>query len=377
MKIIAQYLLLYLVAAVLISCSSGKNMYERGDYYGAVVQAADRLKKNPDHKKSRETIRGAYPMAVSYYLDEVGNAKASNDPFKNSVVMESYLRLNELYDVIRRTPGALKVVNPQSYHNQVREYRQKAAAERYTAGEQRLVTRRREDAIEAYHHFVKANEYSRGYLDVDAKIEEALYFATLKVLVEQVPLPTVNFQLSVEFFQDQVREFLFHYTENRFVRFVDKLDKDMEPDQIIQLRFDDFMVGNTNNFSSTRELSRDSVVVGQVAMQDGKKQNVYGTVKAKFTENRQEILSSGLLTLRILDASTRKVLAHEKLPGEFVWISRWANFQGDERALTKEEMDLTKLKPLPPPGPQNMFVEFCRPIMAQLQMKVRGYYSNI
>ena len=372
------YTLLIIMVGMELSCSSGKKLYKNGDYHSAVMQATDRLRRSPNHKKTRETLRKAYPMAVQYYMGEINNAKSSNAPFKFSRVYETYQRLNSLYDAIRTSPGALSVIpNPKSYHNEVREFRNKAAGERYAAGEDQLRLKSRQGAIEAYHHFVKAQEYAPGYLDVENRINEALEIATLKVLVDQVPMPTVNFQLNVEFFQDQIDRFLFNYNDNNFVRFYSPNDGLKEPDQILEVRFDEFSVGNTNNFSASRQLVKDSVVVGQVTMEDGTKKNVIGQVKAEFTENRKEVLSRGLVTMRVLDGRSGRVLNHQKLPGEFIWVSRWASFKGDERALEKEEIEMTKMKPLPPPPPQDLFVEFCRPILGQFQARVSQYYSNI
>jgi hypothetical protein len=133
----------------------------------------------------------------------------------------------------------------------------------------------------------------------------------------------------------------------------------------------------TNQFEKTEALEKDSIVVGQVEMRDGKKQNVYGTVKAKYTEHRREIISKGMVSMKIIDAYSNTVVLHEKFPGEFVWASVWASFNGDERALTKEQIRLTTQKPLPPPPPQDLFVEFCRPIYAQVQSAVRRFYNSI
>ncbi|MGK7393424.1 MAG: hypothetical protein ACNS62_02585 [Candidatus Cyclobacteriaceae bacterium M3_2C_046] len=372
-------LLISLTFLVCFSCSSGKSAYKRGDYFSAVMQSVDRLRRNDSHKKSRETLRKAYPMAVRYYNSKIENIKNSNEQFKNGIIYDAYQDLNTIHESIIRCPGALRVIaRPQNFNREARQYQQKAADERYQAGELALNRKNRLDAIDAYNHFMFANDYLPGYKDIEDKIDEARYYATLKVLVDQVPVPTVNFQLSVEFFQEQVEEFLSNYAENQFVEFYTPRDRNHpDPDQVLQIRFDDFVVGQTTNYRDSREISKDSVVVGQVTLDNGKKKDVIGSAKATFTENRQEIVSSGLITMRIVDAQTRKVLVHEKFPGEFVWVSRWASYKGDERALDKEQIELSKSRPSSPPSHQNMFIEFCRPIYTQLQSRVRSYYRNI
>jgi hypothetical protein len=287
--------------------------------------------------------------------------------------------LNYMHEAIQKCPGALKVIpNPRDYYAELNRHLGQAAAERYAAGEEALAVGTRDGAKAAYAHFLKASEYSPGYLDTEDKLLESKYMATLKVKVEQIPVPTWQYQVSLQFFQDQVEQFLFNYHNNEFVQFYSAQDESLEnPDQIMILQFDDFVVGQTNNFQKTQELQQDSVVIGQVEVSEGNKMDVYGTVKAKYTENRREVISNGLLSMKIIDAYSNTVALHEKFPGEFVWSTTWANFNGDERALTKEQLNRTTLHPVPPPAPQHLFVEFCKPIYSQIQSKVHNYYRNL
>lgn len=376
-------LLYFLVYSVLLttffSCSSGKKALEQGDYYSSTIQAIERLRKNTTHKKSREVLRQSYPLAKKYYLDRIAIQKTSSNPFKNVEIYNSYLKLNHLYDEIMRSPGALRVApNPSNYTAEARQYRELAAQEYYDAGMHELNLNNRESAKRAYEHFASANQIVTGFKDVNARMNEALDIATLKVVVDQVPVPTVNYQLSVQFFQDQVDKFLFNYDENRYLRFFSPNDQSLQyADQILVVQFDDFTVGNTNNFKATKELTKDSVVVGSVTIREGVERDVYGTVRAEYTEYTKEVVSRGMVSMRILDARTEQVLLHEKFPGEFRWVSKWASFNGDERALTDEKLNYTKLEPVNPPPPQDLFVEFCKPIYSQMTQKIRAYYRNI
>ena len=56
-----QLLVMTLAFFAILSCTSGKKAMERGDYYQSVISAVDRLRKNPDHKKSTETLQISYP----------------------------------------------------------------------------------------------------------------------------------------------------------------------------------------------------------------------------------------------------------------------------------------------------------------------------
>ncbi len=376
-----RYLFLFVLVAILASCSSGKKAYETGDYYDASLKAINRLRQNPDHKKSRETLRVSYPLAVETIELETKNRLASNEPFKYKFVLQGYQRINYLNEEIQRAPGAKSVIrNPVNYSSRIPELKELAAEESYEAGLVALARNTREDAKNAYHMFRDAQDFIPGYRDVAQKLDESLFKATLKVVVDQIPVPT-RYNLSAGFFQDKVQEYLHNqYGGNPFVRFYTPQEAETEElpyvDQYLRIQFDDFVVGETHVLQNTETLSRDSVVVGSVTMEDGSKVNVYNTVKAKLTTWRKEVRSRGLLSLQVFDANSNALITHQKFDGEFVWFSQWGNFNGDERALTEEQIRICQTTEILPPPPQDLFLEFTRPIYNQLVPALDNFYRR-
>src|SRR5687768_18592710 len=94
------HLLFFTLVVILSACSSGKKAYERGDYYGAVSKAVNRLRQNPDHNKSADILREAYPLGVEYFESQAKNEIASNSNFKWKNAIQSYNQLNQLYEQI-------------------------------------------------------------------------------------------------------------------------------------------------------------------------------------------------------------------------------------------------------------------------------------
>ena len=507
--------------AGLFACSSGKSAYERGNYYEAVMNSVNRLRRNADHKKSIESLRNSYPMAVKYYEDQAKFSLSANKPFKWGSVVQSYTYINNMYDEIQRSPGALAVIpNPVNYFDRLQEARQNAAEENYVAGVQALSVGSREKAKEAFGFFENAEKYVPGYKDINSKKEEALWAATLKVVVEPIPIAGRNVALSTEFFNDKISEFVHTAPINQFVRFfsIDEAKSmNLRPDQIIQLSFDDFVVGQVYHYEKEIQMERDSVLValvisgkqvdvsksgagreggnntstrpgqnssggnnngqgnsGQGNKKDGgdeekvtichippgnggkrttlfvpksavsahmahgdklgycddyrgnkgtdgnnKKSGgggglgfnnpspfsqerpvltasleysilehglqaqglvdstkIYQTVKAKYNHHQKVIISKGVVNFRIVDAQNNALLTAEKMPGEFYWVSEWANFNGDERALTPEQLEITRQREATPPPPQDLFIEFTRPIYDQITNKIREFYKR-
>ena len=157
---------------------------------------------------------------MAYYDDQAKTALATNEPFKWSNVVNAYNTINTMYDELRRSPGALRVIpNPVNYYDKLADAKQQAAAERYNAGVAALAINNRDKAKEAYRHFQLVETFVPGYRDVQDMLAAALWAATVKVLVESIPAQTRNISVSADFFNDKVSEFLHNTTINEFVRF--------------------------------------------------------------------------------------------------------------------------------------------------------------
>lgn len=376
-----RHLLLPALAAMIIaSCSSGKKAYERGDYYGSVMKSVQRLRQNPDHSKSMESLRNAYPLAVETLETQAQNEIASNSNFKWKNAIQAYTQINGMYEAIRQCPGCLKVIRaPKNYYSEIGPLKEKAAEESYSAGIASLMKGNRTDARQAYFYFSDAQNFVPGYKDVIDYISKAKFEATLKVIVEQIPVPS-KYNLSGGFFQNKIEEFLHsNYPDKGFVKFYTpqeaKLSNLPNADQIVKVQFDDFSVGNVRLTEKEETVTKDSVIVGEVKV-DGKTVPAYNTVKAKLMTYRKEVISSGILSMIVLDAKTNGILSHKKFDGQHKWESVWANYNGDERALSEKQLQICKLKETQPPSTQDLFYEFTKPIYDQLVPAIRNFYQN-
>ena len=373
-----QRLLYWSLIVLLCACSSGKLAFERGDYYDAVVKAIGRLRQKPDHSKSAETLKAAYPLALEFYETQANNEIASNTPFKWKSAIQSYNTINSMYEQIRQCPGCMKVIkNPKNYYAELGPIKEKAADESYNAGITELMKGTRADAKRAYFNFADAQAFVPGYKDVVEYLDKSKFEATVKVYLEQIPVPA-RYNLSGGFFQDKVEEYVHsNYREDGFVKFfTPEAAKNVTypMDQIMRIQFDDFSVGNIAIKEKEETVTKDSVRVGETKI-EGKTVPVYNTVKAKLTTYRKEVKSSGLVSMLILDAKTNGVLTHKKFEGDYVWVNTWARFNGDERALTDAQLNQCKQKEMQPPQSQDLFLEFTKPIFNQLAPAIKSFYS--
>ncbi|WP_258099489.1 hypothetical protein [Marinoscillum pacificum] len=372
-----QFILILVVIGSLFGCASGKKALKRGDYDKAVTQAINRLRSNEDSKNALATLKKGYRYAVEMHLNNIIKANSSNDPMKWEVIAGNYQQINYLSEEIMRCPGCRDVVpNPVQYSSQLNEAKQKAADVRYDMGVSALQYKKnRTKAIEAHQHFLVVRDYVPRYKDVEEKLQEAIYYATLRVVVEPIPAPTRMFNLKHEFFVNKINEYLHNQRINEYVRFYTPEEADAEKldyvDHIIRMEFDRFTLGNVYSSKDTRDVSRDSVVI---ATRNG--EDIYGTVKAKLTVQQKAITGSGLLDFKVLDNDLKKVITQEKFPSEYTWSIQWASYNGDERALSEEELKMVNTVEASIPNPQWMFEEFTAPIYDQVISKIRAYYRN-
>lgn len=364
-------------------CNSARKAYNQGDYERAVRMSADKLRSSPNNRRAREVLVEAWPMAVDFHLSRIQTFERSNDPFRFEQMVNSFEQLNAMTERLQRCPRCLDLVSiDQLYIDELLETRLKAAEVRYDAGVAALSPTNRERSREAYNHFLVVERMVPDFRDTRDLMEQALSYATLHVIVHVPPIQSRSLSVSHEFFHNKVLEYL--QTNRRMselVRFYFPDEAAAEgiarPDHEVFLEFDEFAVGQTLLETNTSVVkSADSVKVGEVTLESGERLGVFNIVEARFTMNRKTLVSNGVMDMRIIDAWTGRVITQEKIPSEFVWVSEWATFNGDERALTDQQRRLSQMREAPPPPPQDLFIAFTGPIYDAVTDRLRRFYSG-
>ena len=369
-----------ILLSLLFSCKSAEKSLKKGDFDDSVIRAAEKLKSNPDHSSSTDILKQAYPLAFEQHLADIRKNKESDNLFKWEAELQSYEKLNRLFQVIDQCGSCAKIITAQNFAQEEKLARHNAANVRYKEGQTLLAIGDRESARKAYEHFEVVIRILPNFNDVEKKLDLAYEIASFKVVVEQVLVTSRTYQLSNEYFQERVNEYLqTNKRLNKFVRFYmpeEAVNLKIQPDHIIKLQFDDFVVGNTLVEKNTEVvISKDSVKIGE--KQVGRsKTPIYDKVTAKFTQSRKTVLSAGLLDMQIMDFKTKRVVTQEKFNGEYNWMCEWAHFNGDERALTPAQLRKCKSQELLPPAPQQLFIEFSKPIYERLTSKLQNYYAK-
>ena len=332
------YFALLALMLLLNRCISGKAAYEQGNYVAAVLESVERLRSNPDNKKAREVLTLSYPEAVKFLDAQVENAAASASPDRWRIAVENYTTVNSLYETIRRSPAALRIIpQPQERFSKLAEARQHAAEEHYQDGLAAMLKGTRNDSKTAYRHFSQALSLVPEYKDALEYANQAKEDATLHVVVEPVRINRAGWEME---------QAIFGYRGNEFVRFLTpaqvRSDSIKRIDQYLELAINGYSQSMPSYNRKTSEMI-DSVKTGEKKVNQ-KVIPVMTAVKAKVTTVEKSITASASAFLRVADAANGQVIGSWEIPAAQRWTDQWAIYTGDIRALPKNLKLLTERK---------------------------------
>ncbi|WP_143306665.1 tetratricopeptide repeat protein [Chitinophaga vietnamensis] len=364
---------------LLLSCRSGEKLYNKGRYDEAVAAFVKKLQRRPHDATALQLLPQAYNHAVQQHEDRVNGYLRSNNPLKWESVRNEYRVLQNLYNTIHSAPAALTVVQPKDYRNAIIGAQENAAEVRYNMGVSLLNKGDKADARRAYDEFYAALKIVPSYRDANNLMSEAYQQGVENVVISQIDVASAYYQFSADQFRDYLVRSLQQRNINRFVQFFDERvarNENVRADQYLELRFYDFIVGQTYVDHYQRDVSKE-IVVNTYKDTTGREINVYETVRATLFITKKTVVSKGLLDYRISDTNNGQVLRQDRIPGSYTWLNQFGTYRGDSRALSNEDRALIGGIDQPPPPPQTLFMEFTRPIYDQLERDLRSFYSNL
>ncbi|MGB2086531.1 MAG: hypothetical protein ACPHUE_05380 [Flavobacteriaceae bacterium] len=380
--------LYFLLFSLMIAagCSSPKNQFEKGNYEKAVQLSINKLRKKPSNEKQQSILKAAYGYAVKVSAQKIILYQQSKDRFQWDKVIAQYQQMQKLYRELLQCPGCLNVVTPVDYQTNLNEALVQGAQVHVEEGLAALTTQTKAGGRTAFNHFAQAKTYQNDYANIDEYLAQAKRLGTEIIGISKIPVASKGLEINSAFFLQQLTQalndlnyrFAEFYPLDHFVQNPDgKENKPPVPDQIIDLSFDDYYIGQTYLKETRETVVRDSVKVGKVTDSLGRKRSVFGKVEAELQLFNKTLESGGLLNIVIVEPATNAVLFQQKIPSTYVWENHWATYQGDKRALTKAEIDLTKNKELLPPAPQELFYAFTRPLFDQTAELLRRRYHPL
>lgn len=369
-----KYLLPFLFISIIIltACSTGKKALKHGDYHEAALQSIGRLRQNADSKDATAVLKKGYPMAIEDSKRKIERSIAGTDAMKWNTVYQEMTKVNQLADEIYHCPAALNIIHkPMEYQaSNLDNAKAQAVKELYQEAKSYYDLGGRENAKIAITELQRLLVFEPGHTQANSLLQQATERATLKIVVELLPYDHKKYDLSDLAFRNEINSHLAELDRRYpFIRIYtpEQAEKDnLNPDQVISVDWVTFNVGNTNNKQIERTVtSADSVKIGETTV-NGVVYPVYNKVSAKLNINIMEIISNGKMIVQAKDFQTQRTLSSQTPIGSYSWHYEWGSYNGDERALTKEELSICKNKPPVLPSPQFLFTELTKPLYDQV-----------
>lgn len=360
---------------VLNQCASAKNQFEKGNYQKAVNIAIKKLQSNPKNKKNRSILKTAYDYAMNIGDQKIQRYENETSLQKYDKIVSHYRGLQNIYYNLLSCPGCLTVVSPVTYQDNLNRALNDAAKAYATEGKLLLERNIKGEARSAFHLFQKANNYIRNSVNQNL-LNKALVNGMERIAISTIPVASKGLEISSVFFQQQLIQRLrsLNYLFADFQPLQSFQRKNSTPDWLVELSFDDYAIGQVYLKETRESVVKDSVPIKSIRDSLGIRKTIYGSVKADVIRYEKTIESGGLLNIIVRSVNDNSIRMQSKLPSTFVWINDWVTYQGDQRALSNEELELAKEKEEIPPSPQALFQAFTQPLFQQTARQLQGEF---
>lgn len=352
---------------LLDACTSGKAALKQGNYYEAVVESVNRLRSSPDNKKAKAVLQQGYPLAIEYIDTNIKNGIDADDPMKWRNAVNGYNQINALSDQINTSMGAKKIISkPATRYAELKDAKRNAAEESYQAGIASMMKNTRDDAKQAYFDFKASAAYEPGYKETMEMMNQAEFNATLRVAYDEINTSTFNYG-SVQPVVNSLKR--------QFLSFRPLSQKDtVPPHQILRMVYKGYNADVPRTTTRTDEVTKE-VKIGEKKDAAGKTIDIMETVNAKVTTYRKERRASSTMMVTITDVSTGAVLKNESVIGNGTWVYEWATYSGDGRALSTNQLNLSRAKEAFPNN-QDQFDRSVSDMSAGLKVQLVNFYSR-
>jgi len=338
-----QLLFTFFISLFLLSaCGSAKKAVEQGDYDKAITDLSLDLKKNPDNEGKALLLQEAYNNATARDLERVKvlEQQASTDATKWFDIYNIYDRmLIREIQVLPLLPlyaeGRELEFNVPNVDGAAEDAQAKASRALYDRATVLYNRGDKQSAREAYQLYDQLVEFNFDYLDARDQRDFAKMRGSTNVFVN---MNNQTGRSLPETFEDDLLTFREGSFTDPWILYHTKRNAGVNYEYEVDLDISELIVGrDSEQQRQFREQNR--VIVGYKEGRDSEGNTVripqYATVYADILETLQSkpIRVAGTATYK--DA-TGKVLATLPVEREEAWQNSFAQFRGDERALSQE-----------------------------------------
>jgi hypothetical protein len=363
------------------SCKSASKSYQKGDYTDAIERGVKKLQKDPGDYETKDLVQKSYTYTVNEHEDQIRMLSNSKSDNRYDRIYQEYVALQNLYNTIHQYPEAARLIKAKDYSEFVETYRDKAADVHVEKGNQWANEGTKEAYREAYREYSTAFSYRPDDFELRKQRDSAYDHAVVKVILNPIQdLGGYRYGSSYQLqnFQRDIIRTLSYNMNNEFVRFYSEYEarnKDVEPDQIMDLNLSRISIGQPYDTKTSKEVSK-QVVVKEIVFKEDSVKKEYATVKANIITTKRTLLSQGDLFITVRDAKGRTIW-NDRFTGQHKWETQFVSYTGDERALSDtDKTSLNQNNNSNPPTEDQIMESLMRQIQNDLSYRLRNYYTR-
>jgi DNA polymerase III delta prime subunit len=330
--------------AVLVSCGAAGGFTASSREDKDLFKAINAIEKS-NHAEARKDLPSLYQQSVQRHEDKLASYKNSTSPERWQKIVAELQALQNIYSALNASPASAKLVPApaQDYAAAIREAKEQGAVEFYETGVQFLQSSSRKDARKAYDAFQAANKLSPNYKDASNLMREAREKSILDVVINPVQtrgyayanwgFRSDNFQR--ELVRDLGGSFGNTLSGARFYTDLEARGRNVNPDWVIDLNWENVYISPSRNHTSTRNVSR-QIEIGR----DTSGRAIYKTVTATLYITQRSVNARADMEYRVTDLDENDNVEWNRIPAHLDLNIEEATYRGDSRALSEYDWAL-------------------------------------
>ena len=385
-------LLFTVLLSLLVSCGGRKQIEKQlttGNYDIAISNALKKLKNNKDKKHKQKFVvllEDAYQKVVARDLNTIAHLKKDGNPEQYKAIYELYANLDARQEAIKpvlplKIDNKYLTLNFDDYTDELVDYRYKTSDYLLDQGIALLDSENKYNAREAFQLFNYVDKINPNFENVNELIHEAIEVGTDYVSVH---IENQTQQIIPQRLEDELLDFNTYGINNFWTVYHANAQDQIDYDFGMTLALTQINV-SPERINERQILRRKQIVDGweYVLDENGNVQkdslgndikvDKIITVKASVFETIQSKSSQVVGTIIYKDLKSNQVVDSFNIDSGFVFENLFAEFRGDRRALTRNDLALLRNRLLPFPSNEQLVYDTGEDLKIKLKRIINSY----
>ena len=344
-----RFLLPFLCSVFIFSCASNKTHLERIDADTALLNAIEKLPKDNNDDKTLSAVQVLYDQVKLSHLTNIKNYSSKNDINLFDLIIKEYDALQIAYNEILKNSAAFKVINPQSFANELSAIKYTAAEAIYSAAEKYLDKQNRADVMKAFTFFKLTDKYVPGFKQSNIKMQQAYNEAVVIVVINKIEddshflnidFGNTGHNYSNQYLQENLVKDLrktaaIKYYAAKFYSDEEAHIQNIQPDWVVGLKLQDINIPEPTTYTSQYQKSA-RIPNGT----DTSGKQTYTTVYATVYRNQQSFNSTAKFEMNINDITNNRTISYKTFSHNYQWEQTSETYIGDIRAVSNNNFGI-------------------------------------